>query len=184
MANIQTLEIQVPHDIVQYWAWFLAFGIGLLALGVAAVARSVTATVVSMVFFGWLLVLASGIEIAQAVMVGNWAGFFLHLLAAILFGVAGLLIIVRPAVSAEVITMFMAMFFLIGGLFQLIGSLIVAYPGWGWQAADGLITFLLGLLLIAGWPATGLWVIGLFIGINLIVYGVAWIALALGLRGS
>ena len=54
-----------------------------------------------MVFFGWLLVLASGIEIAQAVMVGSWAGFFLHLLAAILFGVAGLLIVVRPAVSAE-----------------------------------------------------------------------------------
>jgi len=107
-----------------------------------------------------------------------------HLLAAILFGVAGLLIVVRPAISAEVITMFMAMFFLIGGLFQLIGSMIVAYPGWGWQAADGLITFLLGLLLIAGWPATGLWVIGLFIGINLIVYGIAWIALALGLRGS
>ena len=80
--------------------------------------------------------------------------------------------------------MFMAMFFLIGGLFQLIGSMIVAYPGWGWQAADGLITFLLGLLLIAGWPATGLWVIGLFIRINLIVYGIAWIALALGLRGS
>jgi uncharacterized membrane protein HdeD (DUF308 family) len=42
----------------------------------------------------------------------------------------------------------------------------------------------LGLLLIAGWPATGLWVIGLFIGINLIVYGIAWIALAVGLRGS
>src|SRR5215510_13505880 len=90
----------------------------------------------------------------------------------------------RPAVSAEVITMFMAMIFMIGGLFQLIGSMIVAYPGWGWQAADGLITFLLGLLLIARWPATGLWVIGLFIGINLIVYGIAWIALALGLRGS
>ena len=80
--------------------------------------------------------------------------------------------------------MFIAMLFVVGGLFQLIGSMFIAYPGWGWQAADGLITFLLGLLLIAGWPATGLWVIGLFIGINLILYGIAWIALALGLRGS
>jgi len=183
-ASVEGFAVQASPEIVQHWGWFLVFGIGLLALGIAAVMRSVTATIVSMVFFGWLLVLASGIEVAQAVMVGNWAGFFLHLLAAILFGVAGLLIVARPAVSAEVITMFMAMFFLIGGLFQLIGSMIVAYPGWGWQAADGLITFLLGLLLIAGWPATGLWVIGLFIGINLIVYGLSWIALALGLRGS
>jgi uncharacterized membrane protein HdeD (DUF308 family) len=135
-ASVQGFAVQASLEIVQHWGWFLVFGIGLLALGIAAVTRSVTATIVSMAFFGWLLVLASGIEIAQAVMVGNWAGFFLHLLAAILFGVAGLLIVMRPAVSAEVITMFMAMFFLIGGLFQLIGSMIVAYPGWGWQAAD------------------------------------------------
>ncbi len=59
-----------------------SLGIGVLVLGIAAVVRAVAATVVSMLFFGWLLVLASGIEIAQAVMVGHWAGFFQHLLAA------------------------------------------------------------------------------------------------------
>ena len=151
-------------------------------LGIAAVVRSVAATVVSMMFFGWLLVLASGIEIAQAVMVGHWAGFFEHLLAAILFGVAGLLMVTRPVISAEVTTVFMAMFFLIGGLFQIVGSVALALPGWGWQVADGFITLVLGLLVLAEWPASGLWVIGLFIGIDLIFYGAAWIALALGLR--
>jgi uncharacterized membrane protein HdeD (DUF308 family) len=52
------------------------------------------------------------------------------------------------------------------------------------QAVDGLITFVLGVLVLAQWPASGLWVIGLFIGIDLIFYGAAWIALALGLRAS
>jgi len=184
MVNIQALEIQIPHEIVQYWGWFLAFGIGLLVLGIAAVARSVRATVVSMLFFGWLLLLASGIEIAQAVMVGRWVGFFSHLLAAILFGVTGLLIIIRPLLSAEVATVFMAMFFMVGGLFKLLGSLAVTLPGWGWQAADGVITFVLGILVMAQWPASGLWVIGLFVGVNLILDGAAWIALALGLRAS
>jgi len=80
--------------------------------------------------------------------------------------------------------MLMAVFFLISGLFQAIGSLWVALPGWGWQTADGIITFVLGLLVLAQWPASGLWVIGLFIGIDLIFYGGAWIALALGLRAS
>ena len=184
MSEIQALEIQIPREIIQYWGWFLAFGIGMLLLGVAAVVRSVTATVVSMLFFGWLLVLASGIEIAQAVMVGRWAGFFQHLLAAILFGVAGLLLVTRPLKSAEVVTLLMGMFFLVGGVFQLVGSVALALPGWGWHAADGVITFVLGLLVLAGWPASGLWVIGLFIGIDLIFYGAAWIALALGLRAS
>jgi uncharacterized membrane protein HdeD (DUF308 family) len=61
-AEIQGLEVQFSHDLVQYWGWFLAFGIALAALGVAAVARAVTATVASMLFFGWLLAFAAGIE--------------------------------------------------------------------------------------------------------------------------
>jgi uncharacterized membrane protein HdeD (DUF308 family) len=182
MVDVQALAVQFPHELVQYWGWFLAFGVGLLVLGVAAVARSVTATVASMLFFGWLLVIASGIEIAQAVMVGQWAGFFYHLLAAILFGVTGLLLVTRPVISAEVVTVVMAMFFIIGGLYQLIASLAIALPGWGWQAAAGIITFVLGVLVLAQWPASGLWVIGLFVGIDLIFYGWAWIALALALR--
>jgi uncharacterized membrane protein HdeD (DUF308 family) len=183
IGNVQSLDVQIPHEIIQYWGWFLAFGIGLVLIGVVAVVRSVTATIVSMLFFGWLLVLACGIEIAQAIVVGHWAGFFHHLLAAILFGVVGVLIVSRPLLSAEVATVVIALLFLIGGLFQLIGSLWVALPGWGWEAADGLISFVLGILVLAQWPASGLWVIGLFIGIDLIFYGAAWIALALGLRG-
>ncbi len=184
MSNIHVLDVEIPHEIVQYWGWFLAFGIALLVLGVAAVVRSVTATVASMVFFGCLLAMASGIEIAQAVMVAKWAGFFQHLLAAILFGVAGLLLIMRPVVSAEVVTVFMAMFFIIGGLFQLVGAFAIALPGWGWHALDGIITLVLGVLVLAQWPASGLWVIGLFVGVDLIFYGATWIALAIGLRTS
>jgi uncharacterized membrane protein HdeD (DUF308 family) len=65
------LEVQFSHDLVQYWGWFLVFGIALAALGIAAVARAVTATVASMLFFGWLLAFAAGIEVVQAVMVGH-----------------------------------------------------------------------------------------------------------------
>ncbi|WP_294531826.1 DUF308 domain-containing protein [uncultured Rhodoblastus sp.] len=184
MADTQAFAVQIPAEIVQYWGWFLALGLGLLALGVAAIARSFTATVATMLFFGWLLLLASGIEVAQAVLVGHWAGFFHHALAAILFGVFGLLLVTRPLIGAEALTFVMALFFLIGGLFQLVGSLFVALPGWGWQALDGLITLALGAMVLAQWPASGLWVIGVFIGIDLVFYGLAWIALALGLRSA
>jgi uncharacterized membrane protein HdeD (DUF308 family) len=184
MSDSQTFAIQLPQNLVQYWGWFLAFGVALAALGVVAVARSFTATIVSMLFFGWLLVIASAIEIAQAVLVGHWAGFFHHLVGAILFGVIGLLLVTRPLISAEAVTLIMAIFFLIGGLFELIGSFAVALPGWGWQAADGVVTIILGVLVLAQWPASGLWVIGLLIGIDLIFYGFAWIALALGLRAA
>ncbi len=184
MGEIQGMMIQVPQEIVQYWGWFLAFGVGLVLLGAAAVWRAVTATVATMLFFGWLLVAACALEIAQAVMVGHWAGFFHHLLAAILFGVVGFLLVMKPVISAEVATIFMAAFFLIGGLFELVGSAVIQLPGWGWQVADGVITIALGLLVFAQWPASGLWVIGLFVGIDLIFYGIAWIALAVGLHSA
>jgi uncharacterized membrane protein HdeD (DUF308 family) len=184
MGDIQAMEIQIPGDIVQYWGWFLVFGIGLLLLGIAAVARAFTATVATMLFFGWLLVIACGIEVAQAVLVGHWAGFFHHLLAAILFGFVGVLLVTRPVISAEALTMIMAMFFMIGGLFQLIASFAIELPGWGWQAADGIVSIVLGALVLAQWPASGLWVIGLLVGINLILYGCTWIALAFGLRAT
>jgi len=182
MNEAQDLAVQVPRELVQHWGWYLAFGIGLILLGVAAIARSVAATVVSMVFFGWLLAMASGIEIIQALIVGRWAGFFLHLLAAILFGVVGFLFIARPLAGAEVVTVLMASFFLVGGLFQVLGTVLTFLPGYGWHILDGAISMILGVLVLRQWPASGLWVIGLFVGINLIFYGVAWTALALSLR--
>ena len=183
-GDVQTLDIQFTKDLTQYWGWFLLWGVLLAAIGIAAIWRSMTATLVSMLFFGWLLALAAAIEIVQAVMVGHWAGFFQHALAAILFGVLALIFIVRPVITAEVLTLVMALFFLVGGLFQIVGSAVLGFSGWGWHLIDGLITVVLGLLILAQWPASGLWVIGLFIGIDLIFYGLAWIAIALGLRGG
>ena len=183
-AAIQGLDVQITSDLARYWGWFLLWGVLLAAIGIAAVWRSMTATLASMFFFGWLLALAAAIEIVQAVMVGHWAGFFQHALAAILFGVLALIFIVRPVITAEVLTLVMALFFLVGGLFQIVGSAVLGFSGWGWHIVDGLITIVLGLMILAQWPASGLWVIGLFIGIDLVFYGLAWIAIALGLRGG
>ena len=126
--------------------------------------------------------IAAGIEIVQAIMVGKWAGLFQHWLGAVLFGVIGILILWRPLVTAEILTLLMGAFFLVAGLFQLITPFVISLPDWGWHTLNGLITLLLGILVLAQWPVSGLWVIGLFVGIELVFYGVAWIALALDLR--
>ena len=181
-ADVQTLDIGIGKDLAAQWGWFLAFGAALIVLGFAAVARSVTATFASMQFFGVLLLIAAVVEIASAAWVGHWAGFFHHLLAAILYGVLGLIFVMRPMITAEVLTLVMALFFLVGGVFHLVGALMLGFSGSIWLLIDALITILLGVMILAQWPASGLWVIGLFIGIDLIFYGAAWIAIAWGLR--
>jgi len=174
--------VQASPEMIKNWGWLLAFGIVLAVLGVAAVVRSFTATVASMMSFGWMLLFAGVAEFVNAFMVGHWAGFFLHLLASILFAVTGFLFLVRPVISAEVATLLMSMFFLIGGLYEFIASLWFHLPGWGWQAFDGAISLLMGILLLVQWPLSGFWAIGLFIGIDLIFAGSAWVALALNLH--
>lgn len=72
--------------------------------------------------------------------------------------------------------------FLIGGLYQLMAALWTHLPGWGWHALNGALASIMGVLIMAQWPISGLWVIGLFVGIDLILYGSAWIALALDLH--
>jgi uncharacterized membrane protein HdeD (DUF308 family) len=182
LGPIDVLIVRVTPEMIHNWGWFLAFGVVLLLLGVAAIVRSVTSTVVSTVFFGWVLIFASLIEFVDAFMVGKWAGFFLHLLVAILFAVTGLLMAMTPVISAEAATFLMSMFFLIGGLYQLVAALVTHLQGWGWQALNGVVASILGFLLLAQWPLSGLYAIGLFVGIDLIFYGAAWISLALDLH--
>jgi uncharacterized membrane protein HdeD (DUF308 family) len=181
-SPIDVLIVKATPEMIHNWGWFLAFGIVLLLLGIAAIVRSFAATVASMVFFGWLLVFGGTVEFVHAFMVGNWAGFFLHLLVAILFGITGVAMLVKPVMSAEAVTFLMSVFFLISGLYQLISAMWTHLPGWGWHALNGIIASVLGGLLLAQWPVSGLWVIGLFIGIDLVFYGWAWIALALDLH--
>jgi len=75
-----------------------------------------------------------------------------------------------------------ATYFLLGGLYQLVASVWTHLPGWGWQAVNGVVASLLGFLLMAQWPVSGLYAIGLFVGIDLLFYGGAWIAMALDLH--
>src|SRR5208283_1185577 len=116
---VQTLDIEITKNLAAQWGWFLAFGVALIVLGAAAVYRSVAATFVTMAFFGWLLLIAAAVEIVAAIWVGHWAGFFQHALAAILYGVLGLIFVMRPAVTAEILTFVMALFFVVGGLFNI-----------------------------------------------------------------
>lgn len=172
----------VTPEMAQHWGWFLAFGGVLLLLGVAAIVRCYAAPVGSMAFFGRLLILGSVSQFIMAFMVGNWSGIFLHLLIAIIFGVVGIMMVTRRTINAETWTTLIATLFLIAGLYQLIVSLWTHPLGWGWQVLSGVVTTVLGALLLAGWPATGLSVIGLFIGIDLVFFGWAWIMLAVRLH--
>ncbi len=180
--SITSATFQMTREMVHHWGWFLAFGIVLALLGLAAMIRSFSTTVASMLFFGWLLIFGGAIEFIESFMVGHWAGFFLHLLAAVLLLFTGTLFVSRPLISAEVATFVMSLFFLAGGVYEIVASLWFHLQGWGWHVLSGALSMVLGGLLLAQWPIAGLWVIGFFVGIYLLVSGIDWMGIAIGLR--
>jgi uncharacterized membrane protein HdeD (DUF308 family) len=182
MDQVNILAVDVPHHLGRNWGWFLVLGIGLAALGILAIVHSATATVASMYFFGGVLVAAAVVECINAIMVGKWSGFFLHLLGVLLFGVTGFLLMRYPSTSAQGLTALMAVYFIVGGTFEVIAPLFVGLPDSGWHVLNGIIAILLGILVLVQWPVSGLWAIGMFVGIDLVFRGITWTIFAFGLR--
>lgn len=166
----------------QNWGWFLLFGILLVILGGVAVSYSVATTLFSVVLFGALLTTTAVVQIIQAFMARKWSGVFLPVLVGILYGIAGLLCIFRPEMSAVSLTLIFSVLLFIGGLFKMITSLVMQFEQWGWVFFNGLITLLLGILIYSEWPISGLFIIGLFIGIDLILAGISWIVLSIAAK--
>jgi len=164
------------------WKGLLGEGTALLVLGLIALAWSLVTTLVSVEIFGWLLVVGGALSLGHALVQEGWGSFFMELFAGILYIVAGLMVVANPAAGAAVLTLLIAMFLLIAGVFRIVGSVAIRFQHWPWMLLNGIITLLLGIMIWRQWPWSGLWVIGLFIGIELVFYGWSLMMLALAIR--
>lgn len=170
------------EEVRRTWGWFLALGIVLVLLGMMALGWSVLTTLVSVVVFGWFLLLAGILSVLHAFWRRRWGGFFVELFAGILYAVFGLMVVGNPAVSAVALTLLIAVFLMIGGIFRILTALAVRFHHWIWVLLNGVISLLLGVMIWSQWPVSGLWVIGLFIGIDMIFYGWSLIMLAMAVK--
>jgi uncharacterized membrane protein HdeD (DUF308 family) len=165
------------------WGWLLAFGILMIILGLFAIGAPVMATIAFQVVLGWLLVIGGIAEAIHAFMAQSWRGFLFELLSAILYVVVGVLLLINPVLGAAALTLLLAVFLVVEGIFKIIMALRVRdHRGWGWLLASGVLSLILGAMIWAQWPASGLWVIGLLVGIQLLFTGWSLVMLALAAR--
>jgi uncharacterized membrane protein HdeD (DUF308 family) len=162
--------------------WVIFAGITLLVLGTAAVIYDVTATLASVLLFGWLLMIAGFMQIVHAFQVRTWSGFFLYLLDGIIRATVGTLLVAYPGSGALTLTLVLSFYFIVGGLFKAIGSMVLQFPSWGWTVASGLVSVALGVMLAMQWPVSGLWFIGFAVGLDLILYGWALLMFAAAVK--
>jgi uncharacterized membrane protein HdeD (DUF308 family) len=161
------------EEIRASWGWFLFLGIALIVLGVACIVFDVTATFTTVLVFGWLLMISGVVQLIQSFQTGKWSGFFLFLLSALLRGVTGFLLVRYPVVGAESLTLLLGSFFIVGGMFRAIGAGMAKMPQWGWGVFSGIVSVVLGVLVLWMMPTTGVWFLGFAIGVDLIFDGIA-----------
>jgi uncharacterized membrane protein HdeD (DUF308 family) len=165
-----------------HWTWFLFLGVALVLLGTAALGSAFVATVVAMRVLSVLLIFGGISQSVLAFRMRHLSGILALLLMGILYLVVGILTVGHPLQFAEELTLLIACFLIFGGTFRIITALLARFPHWGWVLMSGIITLALGIMIWRQWPASSFWVIGTFIGVDLLFNGWAWIMLAFTMR--
>lgn len=157
-------------------------GILLVVAGLVGLVYTGVATLTSMILFGWLLLIGGLVGLLHAVQSRGTSYFWLGVVVAALNIAAGVVVIRHPHGTAEALTMFAALLFLTGGVFRLVGSVVVRGPQFGWTLLQGAFGLLLGLLVLFDWPHSSLYVLGCFFSLALLFDGLGLIAVGVGGR--
>lgn len=162
--------------------WGIVLGVFMVLAGLVVLGHVLLATIVSVIFLGWFAVLAGLAGIVASLFHLGKPGFWPTLLGGALALVVGIAFLRRPGLGAAALTLLLGSVLLVGGVARIVGGIAERHESRGWIIANGVITLLLGLLILFGWPGSTLWVLGTFLGIDLIVEGATFILLGSSIR--
>ena len=132
-----------------------------------------------------VMLIAAGIFImVGAFWAGKWSAFLLQLLIGILYLVVGIVMDEMTSESTRVLSLFMAALFTVAGIFRIAVALVERFPKWGWALLNGVLTLLIGLIILKSYPQSALWAIGILVGVELLFNGWTWVMLSLALRDA
>ena len=171
-------------DLKKHWGRMMGLGIAFLILGTIGLGMELFLTVASVLFFGFLLLIGGGFQLVHAFMYcKGWNGILSHAANALLYLVVGGLIVNDPLVASTLLTLIIGISLIMIGILRAITALQHrGTPAWSWTLVSGVLSILIGFMIMANWPASGLWVIGLFIAIELIIAGWSYVLLALAVK--
>jgi uncharacterized membrane protein HdeD (DUF308 family) len=165
------------------WGWIVALGVVYLVTGFIALGSMVMATVASVLVVGVMMIVAGFTEVIGAFQMKSWGKFVLWALLGVLYIIAGFLTFENPLFTAALLTLVLGASLLASGAMRLILAFSMKRESpWVWVALSAIITLLLGLLILARWPVNSVYILGLFLGIDLIMAGAGWISLGFALK--
>lgn len=186
-SDVERVRGAVREAVRHHWVLFLIEGLALVILGLLAILLPAVASLAATVFFGWLLLLSGTVGLIATIRARRAPGFSWSLASAIVGIVTGALLLALPLVGTFSLTAVLIAFLLVEGSV----SILYAFDHrkglsgrWGWMLASGIVDVVLGLILLAGFPGTAVWALGVLVGINMLFGGWALIWMALYARSE
>jgi len=165
------------------WGWIVALGVVYVVAGVIALGSVVMATVATVIVVGIMMIVAGVAEVINAFQVRTWGRFLFWLALGVLYIIAGFVAFESPLLTAVWLTLFLGAALVASGLVRIfLGFNMREGMPWIWVVASGVITLLLGLIILAHWPNSAFYTLGIILGVDLVFAGASWIGLGMGLR--
>lgn len=163
--------------------WIIALGIVYVIAGFIALGSVMMATVASVLIVGVMMIIAGVAEVFNAFQIKSWGKFLFWALLGVLYIIAGFVAFENPLLAAAVLTLLLGASLLASGVLRLFLAFSMKRESpWIWVALSGVITLVLGGIILAHWPVSSVYTLGIFLGIDLIFAGTSWIGLGFGLR--
>ena len=183
--DIANLRSRVSAAVREHWKAFLAEGILLAILGLAAMILPPLASLAVTIFLGWMFLISGVAGLALTFWARQMPGFWWSLISAVLAIAAGIILLLRPVQGTLTLTIVVGAYFLAEGVTTIMYALEhrrELSERWSWLLVSGIVDILLAGIIISGLPGTALWAIGLLVGINLVFGGATLIGMALAAR--
>jgi len=164
------------------WAWFVTFGALAAAFGIGALVLTTTATIASTFLIAIFMIVVGGAEIGMGLDAHRWSSKAPLILLGLLYIVAGAFVIARPLTGAAGFTLLLGASLLAAGVARVLFAARLPHGPSVYVLLAGIVTTLLGMMILFGWPENSAFVLGLFLGVDLLFYGASWIGFGLFLR--
>jgi uncharacterized membrane protein HdeD (DUF308 family) len=166
------------------WGWIVALGVIFMIAGVIALGCVAAATASAVLIVGIMMIMAGVTEIIAAFNVKSWGKFAVWMLLGALYVAAGIIAILNPFAAATILTLFLGVALVMGGVVRMFLAWNMREAGkpWGWVVISGILSLLLGAIIIAHWPVSSFFTLGIFLGIDLIFIGSGWVSMGLALK--
>ncbi|MFL3656326.1 MAG: HdeD family acid-resistance protein [Halioglobus sp.] len=174
---------EVFGELKKNWAWMLSLGIVMVILGTIGLGMTVLFNEIVVMYFGFLLLFGSGVQLMQAFRAEAWKGRFWHILIALMYIAGGIIAVTEPVVAGMTLALLIAWTLIVIGVLRLVMAFQMrGANGWLWTLLGGVLSVALGIMIMNEWPQSGLWVIGLFVAIEILFAGWSQIMIALAAK--